>query len=254
MASELEGQPFSFYPAIEGIDHNEWTLVEETWAELVVRNTREQFVIGIPRRVIGEVSHTDHPVRIVGLKHVLEYKAGQVWPVKNSVFTMPAPPGTPMTKARKEAPPPPLKTGLGAITGSSQGAENKVTRLIVGVLAGLAFVSIAVVAVVKLTPGAKPIYSTKDQSFVVLSHADDYYSILRKVGKPTEEAWKEGATEIQYRRLTFKDRGYSLILMGKDQDSARYIGTMNAEWKPIHSVELGRNANSSSMLRALPKF
>jgi len=125
MLAELGGRPFSFYPAIVGIEHNEWTLVAETWAELLIRNTREPGLeIGIPRRAVGEISNTTDPVCIVGLKQELEYRAGQVWPARRTVLDMPAPPGP--------SKPEPVRPGeFDTLRGGSPGAESRVWRLIV---------------------------------------------------------------------------------------------------------------------------
>jgi hypothetical protein len=59
---------------------------------------------------------------------------------------------------------------------------------------------------------------------------------------------------VVFRALEYPDRAYSVILFGADQASARYIGTMDRNWRPLHSVPVGRGVDSSAMLRALPKF
>ena len=50
---DLLQRNFSFYPPIHGVDHNEWSLVEGKWAELVVRNVKSGIEVGIPRRWVG---------------------------------------------------------------------------------------------------------------------------------------------------------------------------------------------------------
>jgi len=42
--------------------------------------------------------------------------------------------------------------------------------------------------------------------------------------------------------------------MGRDRGSAVYIGTMDDNWKPIHSVELHSGGTTSSLLRNLKRF
>src|ERR1039458_6395518 len=69
-------RPFSFYPPIVGIEHNEWLYKKASWSEILVVNCKNAEEIWISRRYIGEVSRTDDPVRIVGLKYELEYKGG----------------------------------------------------------------------------------------------------------------------------------------------------------------------------------
>ena len=192
---------------------------------------------------MGDISSSDDPVRIVGLRQELEYRAGQVWPTRKTVFSMPAPAGKTSTRPSSHSP-----------TGSSQGAEAKVGRLILVMLAVVVLGVAAAVAVVKLTPDAKPVYTTADQSYITLTRDDDAFAVIRKIGAPTEDVWREGEGELHYRRLTYKERGYSVILMGPARENARYIGAMNADWKPIHSIDIGKTASTASMLRALPRF
>lgn len=85
----LAARPFSFYPAIAGIAHNEWRLRKATWQEWVVINSRTQEEISIPRRFVGDVSSTDHPVLIVGLLRELQCKNGLALPYEGRVIEMP---------------------------------------------------------------------------------------------------------------------------------------------------------------------
>jgi hypothetical protein len=85
----LAARPFSFYPAIRGIEHNEWNFRKLTWSELLVVNRKTGEEISIPRRLVGEVSIVDDPVVIVGLLRDLEYRDGAVWPCQRRVIEMP---------------------------------------------------------------------------------------------------------------------------------------------------------------------
>src|SRR5689334_14226380 len=82
-------RPFSFYPPIVGIEHNEWLFRKATWSEILVVNCKSSAEIWIPRRFMGEVSRIDDPVLIVGLNRELEFKAGTVWPYQRRVIEMP---------------------------------------------------------------------------------------------------------------------------------------------------------------------
>jgi hypothetical protein len=42
-----------------------------------------------------------------------------------------------------------------------------------------------------------------------------------------------------------------VILMGSTRDAARYIGTMDENWAPLHSVELHTGGTTFSLLREL---
>jgi hypothetical protein len=98
----LAGRAFSFYPAIRGIQHNEWMVRKATWSELVVVNRKNGEEVSIPRRLVGEVSVVDDPVVIVGLLRELEYREGAVWPCQRRVIEMPLAVG--QTRAAAVAP------------------------------------------------------------------------------------------------------------------------------------------------------
>ena len=55
-------RPFSFYPPIIGIEHNEWLYRKASWSEILVVNCKSGEEIWISRRYIGEVSRVDDPV------------------------------------------------------------------------------------------------------------------------------------------------------------------------------------------------
>jgi hypothetical protein len=85
----LAARPFSFYPAIVGVAHNEWRLRKATWQDWIVVNSRTQAEISIPRRFVGEISSTDHPVLIVGLLRELQCVDGIALPYARRVIEMP---------------------------------------------------------------------------------------------------------------------------------------------------------------------
>jgi hypothetical protein len=85
----LAGRPFSFYPAIRGIEQNEWVFRKATWSDMVVVNRKTAEEISIPRRFVGEVSIVDDPIVIVGLLRDLDYREGAVWPCQRRVIEMP---------------------------------------------------------------------------------------------------------------------------------------------------------------------
>jgi hypothetical protein len=257
---ELEGRSFSFYPPILGIDHNEWRLHEATWSELVVRNTKTSLDVAIPRKLIGSLGQVDEPVMIVGLTRELEYRTGSVWPTERKIRSMPAPPLRPVLRMPGEAAADTGPRGLSAMIGTGDsGAESKIARLI-----GIAFASIAVVglllwALVRFTPEARPTYVGKDQTYLELTREDDYHAIVRRLGTPVEDRWKPDAGELQFRALGYPDRGYIVILMGADRESARYIGAVapsrdGRRWTPAHGVESARGAGTLGLLRGLKPF
>src|ERR1035438_8490473 len=57
----LTARPFSFYPPILGVEHNEWLYKKASWSEILVVNCKNGEEIWISRRYIGEVSRVDDP-------------------------------------------------------------------------------------------------------------------------------------------------------------------------------------------------
>src|SRR5262245_62416460 len=84
----LTTRPFSFYPAIVNIEHNEWLFRKATWSEILVVNCKSAAEIWILRRFMGEVSRVDDVVMIVGLNRELVYMCGAVWPYYRMVHDM----------------------------------------------------------------------------------------------------------------------------------------------------------------------
>jgi hypothetical protein len=258
---ELKGRQFSFYPPILNVERNEWTLQEATWSEMVVVNPKSGLVVAVPRRYFGQISQVEEPVMIVGLTRELEYKTGAIWPTERKVLSMPGK-VVPMRRVRGSAKDEPKSPGVfKSIAGlGDSGTDSRMSRLILTVFGAIAFVGILVWALVEFTPAAKPTYIAKDQAYLELNRDDDFHAVVRKLGQPTLDRYKPGEGEIYYRAMTYKQRGYVIILMGTEHDSVRYIGTLSystdpkQDWQPMHYVEFARGATTISMLRTLPKF
>ena len=86
---ELGNRPFSFYPPIVNIEHNEWIFRRADFDEIRVLNTKSNQELWIPRRFLSGVSSIEEPVVIVGLSKELEYKEGVVVPHIRRVIEMP---------------------------------------------------------------------------------------------------------------------------------------------------------------------
>jgi hypothetical protein len=87
----LGRRPFSFYPPIVNVEHNEWILRRANWTDFVVINTKSKDELCVPRRFVGEGALVEEPVMIVGLVKELEYRAqeGLVLPHVRRVIEMP---------------------------------------------------------------------------------------------------------------------------------------------------------------------
>lgn len=243
---DLAGRRFSFYPAIVNIEHNEWELKRSAWSEILVANTATQEELWIPRRFVGEVSSVDDPVVIVGLRKELEYKAGSVWPRERRLLTMQR--LGPRTQASGGASP---GSARGPVSGPAPGAEGKIGRLI----GGAVILAIALIVVVVAITQRPVSYSGVEQLALQLTADDDYSSVVRKIGPPSEDRWRQDTGgEMHYRALYYKSQGFTLILMGMDRETARYIGAVDKNWKPVHSVRLAAGGDTLAMLRGLKKF
>ena len=75
-----------------------------------------------------------------------------------------------------------------------------------------------------------------------------------KLGEPVSDHWLSDTGELQYEALAYPARKVTVILMGGDRKSVLYIGTMDQNWQPIHSVTLHSGGNTDSLLRGLHKF
>jgi len=248
---QLGPRPFSFYPPIGNITHNEWLYQRATWSEILIRNTKTAEEIWVPRRLLGEISRIDEPVMIVGLTKEMEYRAGALWPVVRRVIEMPvAVNESPRPPATEEPKPAPV-VGIRV----SDGAESRIGRL---VLVGISVAILACVLVVGLYRGeiigSRVVYSPILQTDIPLTNRDDYYAVVRALGEPLEDRWKSDKEEFQYRLLGYPKRGFVVILMGTDRKDAHYIGAMDKNWNPVNTVELPGNRNSYSILHHLKRF
>ncbi len=249
----LVTRPFSFYPPIIGVEHNEWLFRKATWSEILVVNCKTSNEIWIPRRFIGEVSRVDDPVLIVGLKLEIEYKAGAVWPFQRRVIQMPVAVGGPAPPLPPGAPdrsaPAPI---VGIRLESSDKAVFKMIGVAVAIAIGLYIVAVNLNRVGELRQ-RNVTFTAADQSFLELSRTDDYTAIVQKLGAPASDRSREVGT-IEYRALGYPDRKYSVILMGSDPRTSHYIGVMDDNWKPLHSVEMRSGGTTLSLLRNLNRF
>jgi hypothetical protein len=246
----LGNRPFSFYPAIVNIEHNEWFFRRATWSEILVVNSQTDMEVWIPRRFLGEVSRIEDPVLIVGLLKELEYRMGAVWPHQRRVIEMPIAVGdTPRSVPRSpEAPAPVVGIRL------ESGTDSRIGKLIgVSLLVGIV-ASVAAIGVFRAGLPTRIHYTSHDQAYLQLGRDDDFFSVARKLGQPSAERWQSESGEIQYRGMWYQSRGYTVILMGDNRRDARYIGCVDDNWNPIHYVQLPGGGTTQSLLRGLKKF
>jgi len=118
-------------------------------------------------------------------------------------------------------------------------------------MVALVVLALAIIQLGRLKPVK---FSATDQDFLSLSRTDDYFDVVKKLGRPAEDRWREESKELDYRVLWYPQRSYYVILLGADRNSAHYIGALDKDWRVIHYTELPNGGNTGSMLRALKKF
>jgi hypothetical protein len=246
---QMSRRTFSFFPPILNVEHNEWRLRKTTWSEILVVNAKSDLEVWIPRRLLGDVSSIDEPMMIVGLNKELEYKAGAVWPHERRVIEMPT---APHAVARPPVPAP-AAGGSHAVRGGNA-TESRIGRLVASVLGLGLLVSCLAVFVFRVGPLRTVKFTATDQDFLALSRNDDYFAVVRKLGPPAEDRWREKGGELQCRALWYPQRRYFVILLGTDRNDARYIGALDGNWRVIHYVDLHNGASTASMLRGLERF
>lgn len=245
---QIGNRRFSFYPAIVGIEHNEWVLRRAAWSEVLVANTKTEQEIWIPRRFIGEVSRTDEPVMILGLVKELEYKAGQVIPHLRRIIEMP--------KAVNDSyrppaePPEPSPAPVIGIRLES-GPERRIGRFILWALGAGVFACLLVVLMFRTDQNPRIRYNPVLQSELGLKASDDYYAVVRRLGPPASDTWRSETGEMQYRILRYPERSISVVLMGTEREKALYIGAVDDQWRPVDFVTLPNGTSTRAMLRAL---
>jgi hypothetical protein len=78
--------------------------------------------------------------------------------------------------------------------------------------------------------------------------------VVRKLGQPAEDRWRPNTGEFHFRLLAYPQRSLFIILMGPEENSARYIGALDKNWKPVDSIQLSAGKSTYSMLAQLKRF
>ncbi len=243
----LGNRPFSFYPAILNIEHNEWLYRKATWSEVLVTNAKTGEDLWIPRRFLGELSRIDDPVVIVGLNKELEYRGGSVWPYQRRVIQMPlAVNDEPRSAAAAPRSEPAPVIGIRV-----ESTESRLGRM-VGVALACGTVACILGVVFSRQGELRPKVSvvTRDQMYEELKPSDDYFAVERKLGHPAQDRWESETGAMQFRALSYPQGGYTVILMGTDRASAHYIGTLDSNWREIAAT----TRENSALLRGLHRF
>jgi hypothetical protein len=150
----LGRRPFSFYPPIVNVEHNEWVLRHASWTDFQVINTKTKTELCVPRRFVGEGALVEEPVMIVGLVKELEYREGAVLPHVRRVIEMPravnASPPARRHELQSEAMPgaPPRTAPVVGIRIENE-PKSRLWRVLVAAVAAAVLVCVAVVILVQ---------------------------------------------------------------------------------------------------------
>jgi hypothetical protein len=249
---QLDGKRFSFYPPIVGIEHNEWTYSKSNWSEVLVVNTGTAEEIWISRHFVGEVSRTEDPVVIVGLNRELEYTGGMLRPFQRRVLSMPGAGEHPEAAAAK-----PETTHWMEVHGIRlEGSDKRILRFIG--IATACFLGVYLLFIGFNQWGSirqgNVRFTASDTAYQELTARDDYFGIIRKLGRPGVERSREVGT-IQFEALSYPKRHYTVILMGPEVQTMVYVGTVDDNWRPVHSVPLrGGSGSTDALLRNIQRF
>ena len=245
--AQLGRRPFSFYPAILNAGHNEWVYRSATWSDVLVRNTKTNEEVSVPRRYLGEISRVDAPVMIVGLLAELEYRAGVVWPAQRRVIEMPLA-ANDWPRARLTHSPAARAPVVGIRLESAR--TSRVGKVVVsGVAIGVAGCVLAISLFRGGVIATRAFYTPVLRVDLPLTPEDGYAAVVRTLGQPAMER-----RDKQYELLAYPQRKLYVILMGPEGGAARYIGALDWNWHPAHAVELAGYGSSYGLLRRLPRF
>ena len=113
-------------------------------------NSRSHEELSIPRRFVGEVSSTDHPVLIVGLLRELQCVNGMALPFERRVIEMPLAVGAennPQPLVRSRPPAPVVTIRL------EHPRRNRIFQMVGGALALLIFLYVATANLIRTAVG-----------------------------------------------------------------------------------------------------
>ena len=239
--AELGRRRFAFYPAIKGVEHNEWIAGRANWTEVQVINASSAEELWIPRRLLGEISRADGPVAIVGLLKELEYSQGVVLPHARRVIEMP--------RAVNDLLHPAVHTHPAAVVEirAESAGDSRTRKLIrgsvaVGILACVAagFAVRDLHIGTQLGPWGNGPWGNGPwigpQRDLPLTAGDDYASVVQKLGSPTSDRWMRTPSGEPYRRLSYPRRGIAVILTGESPDTVTYAGTVAFDGRIVQSA------------------
>jgi hypothetical protein len=254
----LGGRRFSFYPPIRNLEPNEWLYRGATWSECVVANARSGEEVCVPRMFLGDVSHADEPVMVVGLNRELEWRSGAIVPLERRVIEMPVAAPVAVNDAR---PATGRSARLAPVINIRLEPPTEVRfgkRMGVALLLGAVGLTIVAGIARQVQGPQRGDVFRPYRAYLQLKPTDTYASTLRKMGTPALDRSREADGRV-YRALVYRSYGYGpryfcIILMGPNAADARYIGTVDNRGRLVDAVRFPDGSTSEWILRSLPAF
>jgi hypothetical protein len=245
---QLGRRPFSFYPAIRNLGHNEWLFGCARGDEIQVINTKSGEQLWIPRRFLGGVSSSEEPVVIVGLVKELEYREGAVVPHILRVIEMP--------RAVNDVPRPwvaaPRAGRLAPVEGirvESSDASRKGRKLL-GTVAAAILTCMVGMVIFRDSPLATRarVFSAPPRLALPFTAHDDYMTVVEKLGRPDSGRSRPAPDGREFFLLRYPDRAFTVVLLGAVREEALYIGALGRGGRVVHSVTLPGGEDSTALL------
>ena len=243
---QLGPRPFSFYPPIRNLEHNEWLLRRAYWDEIQVMNTKSNQELCIPLRFLGGVSSIEEPVVIVGLVKDLEYREGVLVPHVQRVIEMPQSIARAVNGAPRPWIAPPQPGRLAPVVGirlENNQASGKGRKFLGAVAAGIL---ISIVGMVLFRDGPLSsrarFFSAPARLSLPFTANDDYQSVVERWGHPDSSRSRR-----EFHLLRYPERGLIIVLLGRDREHAFYLGALGRGGRVVHSVTLPDGSDSTTL-------
>ena len=246
----LGGRRFSFYPPIRNLDHNEWLYRRATWSEIVVVNTRTGEEACVPRAFIGDVSISDHPIVIVGLKRELEWKEGGLCTHRRPVIELPVA----VNQNGFVVPHPDRLAPVVSIRLESHRRIHTGRKIGVGLMLGAIACWVAVNVERQSQVHQRADALLLSRSWLQLNSGDDYGAVVRKIGTPSSDRVVDGVANERIRVLSYPRRQFSVVLAGATAEDVRYIGAVDPLGRVLNATMLPDGLSTAPLLRSLPRF
>ncbi len=253
---QLGARPFSFYPAIRNLGHNEWLFGCARGDEIQVINTKSSEQLWIPRRFLGGVSSSEEPVVIVGLVKELEYREGIVVPHILRVIEMPRAVNDVARPAIfREGFSGPRVGELARVEGIrvESSDDSRRSRKLLGLVATGMLTCIVGMALLRDGPLATRarFFNIPQRLSLPFTAQDDYTSVVEKLGHPDSSRSRTQPDGSEFFLLRYPERPFTVVLRGAARDEALYVGALGRGGRVVHSVTLPDGQDSTALLTRL---